>query len=106
MKELTGLADLDIALAAGSAVIYKHSTRCGLCDAAIDEVRDFEARGGAMVFYLDLLEHRDVSDEIARRLGVRHESPQAVVLRDGKVVAVLNHRAVRADALEKALAGA
>jgi bacillithiol system protein YtxJ len=106
MKELSGPADLDLALAAEVAVLYKHSTRCGLCDAAIEEVRAFEeARPEVPVHLLDLLAHRDVSDAVAARLGVKHESPQAIVLKGGRAVAVLNHRAVRAGALEKALGG-
>jgi bacillithiol system protein YtxJ len=106
MKELSGPADLDAALAApGPAVLYKHSTRCDLCDSAIAEVEAFaRGRPDVDVYYLDLLAHRDVSNSIAARLGVRHESPQAIVLRAGKAVAVLNHEAVRADALERASA--
>jgi bacillithiol system protein YtxJ len=106
MKDLTSLGELDAVLAAvpGPVAIYKHSTQCGICDAAIEEVQAFEAKHSeATVYYLDLLAHRDVSNAIAQRLGVRHESPQLLVLKDGKPVAVLNHRAIRADALVKAL---
>ncbi len=102
MKELRTLSDLDAALAAkGSVVLYKHSTQCGICDMAIEEVEKHAKAGD--FYYLDLLAHRDVSNAIAARLGVKHESPQAIILRDGKVVAVLNHRAIRLAALENAL---
>ena len=107
MKELSSLADLDSALAGqkGTIVLYKHSTQCGICDGAIAEIEAFLRTHPASTFYyLDLLEHRDVSNAIAQRLGVKHESPQAIVLKDGKVGAVLNHRAIRAASLEKALA--
>jgi bacillithiol system protein YtxJ len=106
MKDLSSLADLDAALAPvpGPVVLYKHSTTCGMCDASIAAVEDFErTHPGMDVHYLDLLAHRDVSNAIAEKLGVRHESPQAIVLRDGKAVAVLNHRLIRADALSKAV---
>jgi bacillithiol system protein YtxJ len=110
MKDLASLADLDAALgpAAGPVVLYKHSTQCSQCDAAIEEVQAFEEESpeAATVYYLDLWAHRDLSDAVARKLGVRHESPQAIVLRGGKPVAVFNHRAVRADALGKAVRGA
>lgn len=109
MKELRTLADLDQALAPGNGkvVLYKHSTQCGICDGAIEEIQEFlRSRPGAGDFYyLDLLAHRDVSNAIAQRLGVKHESPQAIVLDGGKVAAVLNHRAIRVPALEKALKG-
>jgi len=46
-----------------------------------------------------------VSTAIAQRLGVKHESPQAIFLKDGKVTAVLNHRSIRLPAIQKALQG-
>jgi monothiol bacilliredoxin len=109
VNELTDLKGLDDALASkkGAQILYKHSTQCGICDAALEEIEAFLAKDGAAatIYYLDLLAHRDVSEAIARRLGVKHESPQAIVLKDGKVSAVLNHRAIRREALAKALAG-
>lgn len=107
MTPLADLEGLDAILASGKGaqVLYKHSTQCGVCDDALEEIEAFlETSPGLATFhYLDLLEHRDVSDAIARRLGVKHESPQAIVLKDGKVAAVLNHRAIRREALAKAL---
>ena len=107
MKDLDNLDTLDAALVpdVGAVILYKHSTQCGICDSAIEEVQAFEERhpAAATIYYLDLLAHRDVSNEIARKLGIRHESPQAIVLKDGKPVAVLNHRSIKADALGKAL---
>jgi bacillithiol system protein YtxJ len=107
MKELTSLADLDTVLgpASGPVALYKHSTQCGNSEAALEEVQAFEDKNptGATIYYLDLLAHRDVSNAIAQRLGIRHESPQFIVLEDGKPVTVLNHRAIRLDALAKAM---
>lgn len=107
MKELRSLADLDAALApaAGNVVLYKHSTQCGICDGALEEIEAFlkEHPKSGTFYYLDLLTHRDVSNAIAQRLGVKHESPQAIFLVDGKVASVLNHRAIRVPALRQAL---
>jgi bacillithiol system protein YtxJ len=106
MQDLDRLEELDAILsAAGPLLLYKHSTRCGMCDSAIEQVRAFEKKQAstAPVYYLDLWAHRDVSDAVARRLGVRHESPQAIVLKDGKAATVLNHRAIRAEALAAAV---
>lgn len=106
MKQLESLADLDLALAGGPGpvALYKHSTQCGICDSAIEEVEAFELKNpSATIYYLDLLAHRDVSNAIAQRLGVRHESPQFIVLQAGKPVAVLNHRAIRVEAIAKAV---
>jgi bacillithiol system protein YtxJ len=107
MKELASLADLDMILSpdAGPVAIYKHSTQCGLSDSAIEEVQAFEAKHPAAgtLYYLDLLAHRDISNAIAQRLGIRHESPQVIVLKEGKPVAVLNHRAIHLAALVQAI---
>lgn len=107
MRDLDSLQALDALLAPSSSpvLIYKHSTQCGMCDRAFEEVRTFEARhpAAAAIYYLDLWAHRDVSDAVERKLGVRHESPQAILLKSGKVAAVLNHRAVRAEALDQAV---
>jgi len=74
---------------------------------ALDEYRAYvAARPSAATFtWLDLLAHRDVSNEIAQRLGVQHESPQAIVVRNGRTLAVLNHGDIRVAALSALLAG-
>ncbi len=67
---------------------------------ALDEYRTFEGQqSAATLTYLDLLAHRDVSSAIADRLGLKHESPQAIVVKDGRIRAVLNHGAIRAATL-------
>jgi bacillithiol system protein YtxJ len=107
MRDLTTIPELEAALAPDPkpVLLYKHSTQCGICDAAIEEVQSFEAQhpDAATIYYLDLLAHRDVSNAIAQRLGIRHESPQLILLKEGKPVTVLNHRAIRADAVVKAI---
>ena len=46
---------------------------------------------------------RELSQEIARRTGVRHESPQALVVRNGEVVWNASHYDITADAVRAAL---
>ncbi|MEM7357326.1 MAG: monothiol bacilliredoxin BrxC family protein [Acidobacteriota bacterium] len=48
---------------------------------------------------------RDVSNEIAQRTGVKHESPQALLMRDGTVTWHASHWSIQAEALQEALAG-
>lgn len=107
MKTLASLQDLEDLLARRekAVVLFKHSTQCPLSAMAYAEYKDVvRAEPDAAVFgFLDLLAHRDLSDAAARRLGVPHESPQAIVLRDGRVTAVLNHEEIRADALSRLL---
>ena len=107
MLDLASLADLDTALGIRDTpvVLYKHSSRCGVSAVALEEVDRFakEHPDAARIYLLDLLAHRDVSDAVASRLGIRHESPQAIFLRDGRVTSVLNHGAIRQPALWSAL---
>lgn len=96
MRTLTSLAELDALLAETEpAPLFKHSTRCPISAAALEEM---EAWGGDFV-YLDLIAHRDVSNAIAERLGVRHESPQLIVVKGGRAAGVLNHDEITREAL-------
>lgn len=100
LETIAGLKSL-LAEREGRTVLFKHSTRCPLSASAI---REFEAVAAghpdaARYVYLDLIAHRDVSDEIEKRLGVPHQSPQAIVLEGGSVRAVFNHFEVKRDVL-------
>ncbi len=71
--------------------IFKHSTRCGISSGVL---RQFERQDDLeeIDFYLlDLLSNRTLSDEIAKRSEVWHESPQLIVLKDKKVIAHASH---------------
>jgi len=74
-------------------------------DRALSEYRAFVGKHpeAAAFALLDLLAHRDVSAAIAERLALKHESPQAIVVKGGKIRAVLNHSAITARALEALL---
>tara|TARA_B100000683_G_C12128596_1_gene406615 strand:- start:95 stop:316 length:222 start_codon:yes stop_codon:yes gene_type:complete len=54
-------------------------------------------------YYLDLLNHRDVSGSIAEQLNVEHQSPQMLVLKGGAVLGVTNHSEINADEVKKHL---
>src|ERR1700756_199400 len=64
-------------------LILKHSTRCSLSSTVINRLeRNWQATGTEKIkpYYLDLLAHRDISNEIAGRYKVRHESPQVLLI--------------------------
>ena len=105
---LTELKQLD-AIVEESAVtpvlIFKHSTRCPVSRMAL---RNFEQEydieeGSLKAYYLDLLEHRDISNEIAERFGVYHQSPQVILIRDGKAVYDTSHSDIDAATVQKKL---
>lgn len=92
--------ELDAVLHEAVAVLYKHSSLCGTSARAARQVRAFMAdRPGVPVYLVDVIRDQPLSREIARRLSVRHESPQALVLRAGEVVWSGSHGAVTAENL-------
>lgn len=98
---IQGTEDLVGVLAEPLAVIFKYSPLCGLSGIVAREVRSFMAdHPDVPVYIVDVIRNRRVSQEAERRLAIRHESPQALVLRAGTVVWHGSHRAVTAAALK------
>ena len=81
-------------------VLLKHSTTCGISSGVYREVENVAGDVNLVVIQT----HRDVSNEIAARTGVRHESPQAIVLRDGRPVYHASHYDIEAEHIEETLA--
>ena len=103
IMQLRDKTELDEVLRSPSAVLYKHSPRCGICTAALLEVRHFaDTHPEIPVYQVDVLAQRSLSNAIADRLAIRHKSPQAIVLREGAVAWHGAHFRVSAQALEKA----
>jgi len=112
MKILTPLQDvesLDAAIAESRdrpVLLFKHSRYCGVSCEALDELQShIDARGGSGASYkmITVQTHRPVSDAAAHRLGIRHETPQAILLRDGKAVWNASHFRITASQLDQIL---
>ncbi|MEO8572628.1 MAG: bacillithiol system redox-active protein YtxJ [Pyrinomonadaceae bacterium] len=80
-------------------IVLKHSTTCGISSGVYREV----GRVAADVNVIVMQTHRDVSNAIASRTGIRHESPQAFVLRNGKAVYHASHYDIEAGQIEASL---
>ena len=78
---------------AKTSVLFKHSTRCGISKAVLKQFESKnEALNGAFDFYfLDLLNYRSISSEIAEKFSVDHQSPQLLAIKNGAVVASASH---------------
>lgn len=91
--------------AAPTAVLYKHSPTCGLSSMALDEIAAFSTGHPDIPVYLvDVLSQRPLSNEIEATLGIRHESPQAFLFRDGEVRWHGSHRRVQRGTLAEQVA--
>jgi bacillithiol system protein YtxJ len=77
-------------------LIFKHSTRCGISRMVMNQfVGNYNFNEEQLdLYYLDLLNYRDVSNEVGYKFQVMHESPQLLVLKNGVVVAHANHGAI------------
>jgi bacillithiol system protein YtxJ len=87
------------------AAIFKYSTRCrasSIVRKRLEEGWDFE-NGEIDIYFLDLIAHQDLSDEVAKTFGVRHESPQILVINDGQSIFDTSHGGVSVKAIKKAL---
>jgi bacillithiol system protein YtxJ len=90
-------------------LVFKHSLTCPLSTTAFHEYLEFlkdRDAAGALYTLIEVQRARQLSNEVASRTGVRHESPQAIVLRGGRAVWNASHWDISAEALEAGLASA
>lgn len=80
-------------------VLLKHSTTCGISSGVYREVSLVAGDVNVVVIQT----HRSLSNEIASRTGIRHESPQAIVLKDGMPVYHASHYDIEATHIEERL---
>ncbi|HEX5473087.1 MAG TPA: bacillithiol system redox-active protein YtxJ [Vicinamibacterales bacterium] len=104
---LSELHELDAAISESRerpVLVFKHSRSCGVSCEALDELRAHMRRGASAAYKIITVQtHRPLSDAVARRLGIRHETPQAILLRDGKAVWNASHFQIRVDELDRIL---
>jgi bacillithiol system protein YtxJ len=108
LTPLSDVAELDAAIAESRerpVLLFKHSRTCGVSHGALDELQAHVARKatGASYKVITVQSHRQISDEAAARLGVRHETPQAILLRDGRPIWRASHFSITADQLDRLL---
>ncbi len=82
--------------------IFKHSTRCGISRMVMNQFESaYDLDINADLHYLDLLNYRDVSNEVGYKFQVMHQSPQLLVIKNGVVVAHDSHGAINEINLER-----
>jgi len=104
--ELHSLEDLDRVLEStgqAPALIYKHSLTCGTSAYALDQLTRLAAEVSIPIHLVPVQTARAVSDAIAERLGVRHESPQLILVDHGAARWHASHFRVTADRAREAL---
>lgn len=85
-------------------LIFKHSTRCSISRFALKQFEnEFDLQDKIAPYFLDLLNHRDISNEIAFQFNVQHQSPQLLLLKNRVVVYHTSHENIDANELKKYL---
>ncbi|EKT4500774.1 bacillithiol system redox-active protein YtxJ [Flavobacterium psychrophilum] len=83
-----------------TVVIFKHSTRCSVSRMVLKQFEnEYNLENKLALYFLDLLEHRDISNEIANSFGIVHQSPQLIVIQKGVAVYNASHESIDANDL-------
>ncbi|NIN10321.1 MAG: bacillithiol system redox-active protein YtxJ [Gemmatimonadales bacterium] len=100
IKQLKDVTELDELLGGELVLLYKHSPGCWISAWSMRQVERFAKGAPAISVYLiDVVGQRDLSGEIAERLGVQHASPQVILLRQGRATWHASHFEITAGAL-------
>ena len=107
-KELISTQQLTEIIASSTDVpvlIFKHSTRCSISSMVKSQFeRKWNVSEAACeIYYLDLIAHRDVSNEIENITKVVHQSPQAIVIKNGEVIYQDSHNGIDAEQIASIL---
>ena len=83
-------------------VVFKHSTRCNISRMALKQFEnEYDLSDNEVTtYFLDLIAFRDISNEIASRFNVVHQSPQLLLIVGGKSVYDVSHSAIDAEELK------
>ncbi|WP_417855144.1 bacillithiol system redox-active protein YtxJ [Xanthomarina gelatinilytica] len=105
LTQVDQLKDIESKSKTKTQVIFKHSTRCGISRMVLKQfVASYNLTESDLdLYYLDLLNHRDVSNETGYKFQVMHESPQLLIVKNGVVVAHASHGAINSLNLEQYL---
>ncbi|MCF1749746.1 bacillithiol system redox-active protein YtxJ [Mariniradius sediminis] len=97
LKDTSQIEEIKTMSKSRPVLIFKHSTRCAISGMAWDRLKrnwkkeDFEK---IQPYFLDLLSYRDISNQIAAQFDVYHESPQIILIKDGKAVYDNSHMGI------------
>ena len=85
-----------------TAIIYKHSTTCGVSTSAMKEIKHLaQANPDITIYIVNVIEERPLSNRIAETLNIMHQSPQVILLKQGQPIWHGSHF----DVTEKMISG-
>lgn len=101
LSEIEQLEEINKASFDTPVMIFKHSTRCSISSSAINRVErnwnneqdDIKVKP----YYLDLISYRNVSNEIAKKWNIEHQSPQVLIIKNGTCIYTETHMGINYD---------
>ncbi|MFT5215751.1 MAG: bacillithiol system protein YtxJ [Glaciecola sp.] len=95
LNSLSQLVEVEEKSKTKTQVIFKHSTRCGISRMVMNQFIDaYDVDANLDLYYLDLLNYRDVSNEVGYKFQVMHQSPQMLIIKNGVTVTHASHGAI------------
>ncbi len=79
-------------------VIFKHSNRCSISSMALNRIRSVPEN--AIPYMVDVIRHRNISNEIANTFGVHHQSPQMLIIHKGQCISDSSHLGISPKSME------
>jgi bacillithiol system protein YtxJ len=78
-------------------LIFKHSNRCSISGVAYQRLQKSATQSYIDFYLVDVISHRDLSNTIARKFGVNHESPQVLLIRNGECIFDESHMGIHME---------
>ena len=104
LNNMQQLADIKELSKTRPQVIFKHSTRCSISTIAKSRLERNQQPLSGDFYFLDLLKHRSISDQIAEDFAVAHESPQILLIKNTACVYEESHSGIQMDEITKQIA--
>ena len=97
ISQLQDIKDLSKEQHISAVLLFKHSTRCSISSMALNRLESkWNDDEQIPVYYLDLLNHRDISNEIATLFSIEHASPKVLLIKNGACVYHNSHNGINA----------
>ena len=105
INEILDIKNLDEALNASKSLIFKNSMKCPVSLEAKKKIEEFAELCSEKIklYIVDVISNRDLSSEITERTGIKHQSPQVILLENGKAKWSKSHWEITLESLKKAL---
>lgn len=83
-------------------ILFKHSTRCSISNMALNRITsNWDLDENISFYFLDLLKYRELSNQIENIFNIKHESPQMLLIREGKCFYTVSHNAISMAELKR-----